>query len=146
MTNLASYLHLLHAGQLALAAAFANVAGAHQDEPDIQVECEMFAEQASHQAQQLAPLVHGGATESPSTRFGGPRTGGLGLLRDLHDLSLMATECEISWTAIGQAARGLRDEGLVAVVEHGDAEIKGQIAWLRTRMKQSAPQALVVAG
>ena len=58
----------------------------------------------------------------------------------------MATECEIGWTAIGQAARGLRDEGLVAVVEHGDAEIKGQIAWLRTRMKQSAPQALVVAG
>jgi hypothetical protein len=30
--------------------------------------------------------------------------GGLGLLRDLQDLYLMTTECDITWTMIGQAA------------------------------------------
>jgi hypothetical protein len=33
-------------------------------------------------------------------------------LRDLHDLYLMAAECEISWTVIGQAAQGVRDNDL----------------------------------
>jgi ferredoxin-nitrate reductase len=58
---------------------------------------------------------------------------------------LMAAECDICWTLVGQAAQGLRDERLVDVVSAGAAETEIQMMWLRGRMKQAAPQALVVA-
>ncbi|MFG3419827.1 hypothetical protein [Micromonospora sp. NPDC048063] len=69
----------------------------------------------------------------------------IGLLRDLQDLYLMAAECDIAWTVVGQAAYGARDEELLAVVERCEAETAIQLKWLRTRMKAAAPQALVVA-
>jgi hypothetical protein len=65
--------------------------------------------------------------------FRGPRSGGLGLLRDLHDLYRMAIECDIAWTLVGQATQGARDETAI------------ELKWLRTRLKEAAPQALVVA-
>ncbi|MDP9293702.1 MAG: hypothetical protein M3O90_04620, partial [Actinomycetota bacterium] len=75
----------------------------------------------------------------------GARSGGLGLLRDLHDLYLMATECDLAWTLVGQAAQGARDRELLDVVARCEGETAIQLKWLRTRMKQAAPQALVVA-
>lgn len=51
-----------------------------------------------------------------SQLFTGTRTGGIGLLRDLQDLYLMAAECDITWTVVGQAAYGVRDKDLLAVV------------------------------
>jgi hypothetical protein len=56
----------------------------------------------------------------------------------------MATECDIAWTLVGQAAQGARDAELFAVVEACEGETAGQLKWLKTRMKQAAPQALVV--
>lgn len=57
----------------------------------------------------------------------------------------MAAECDICWTVVGQAAYGARDEDLLAVVKSCEQETAIQLKWLRTRMKQAAPQALVVA-
>jgi hypothetical protein len=57
----------------------------------------------------------------------------------------MAAECDICWTLVRQAAQGLHDHDLVSVVDEGDAVTSVQLAWLRTRMKAAAPQALVVA-
>jgi hypothetical protein len=57
----------------------------------------------------------------------------------------MAAECDICWTLIGQAAQGARDTELLGVVRRCEGETATQLAWLRTRMKQAAPQALVVA-
>jgi hypothetical protein len=57
----------------------------------------------------------------------------------------MACECDISWTLVGQAAHGARDAELRHVVGRCAAETAVQLAWLRTRMKEAAPQALVVA-
>ena len=72
--------------------------------------------------------------------------GGIGLLRDLHDLFLMATEVDISWVVLGQAAQGLQDKELLdTVVQDCDAETGIQLKWIKTRMKQSAPQALIAA-
>jgi hypothetical protein len=67
------------------------------------------------------------------------------LLRDLHDLYVMAAEVDMSWTLIAQAAQGARDSDLLEVVEACEAETATQMDWLRTQMKQAAPQALVVA-
>ncbi|MEU4220269.1 hypothetical protein [Actinoplanes sp. NPDC026623] len=57
----------------------------------------------------------------------------------------MAAECDVCWVLVGQAAQGLRDRELSTVVGAGAAETEIQMAWLRGRMKQAAPQALVVA-
>jgi hypothetical protein len=57
----------------------------------------------------------------------------------------MAAECDISWTLVGQAAKGARDDELDAVVGRCEGGTAIQVKWLRTRMKQAAPQALVVA-
>ena len=77
--------------------------------------------------------------------FDETRSGGLGLLRDMQDLYPMANTCDISWTMIGQAAQGLPDRDLLEVVDSCEGQTAMQIKWLKTRMKQAAPQALLVA-
>ena len=151
--HLAHYLGLLHKSQLNLAEAFRQVAGAHQEEPDIHHLCEQQAQVCDQHAARLQPFAERYAEEAPeepdrlhSDLFRGTRTGGIGLLRDLQDLYLMATECDICWTVIGQAAQGVRDRELMEVVSAYEGETAVQLAWVRTRMKQAAPQALVVAG
>jgi hypothetical protein len=57
----------------------------------------------------------------------------------------MACECDICWTLVGQAAQGARDDDLLEVVHSCEGDTALQLQWLRTRMKQAAPQALVVA-
>lgn len=60
--------------------------------------------------------------ELTMTAWDGPREGALGLLRDLHHL-----------------------HELLAAVHQCEEETAPRTAWLRTRMKQAAPQALVVS-
>jgi hypothetical protein len=150
--HLAHYLGLLHKAQLNLAEAFREVARAHGDEPDIFHLCRQQAQLCDEHAARLQPFAQRYAEEAPeepdrlhSDLFRGTRTGGIGLLRDLQDLYLMATECDICWTVIGQAAQGARDRELMDVVSACEGETAVQLAWVRTRMKQAAPQALVVA-
>ncbi|MBQ0904208.1 hypothetical protein [Micromonospora sp. U21] len=150
--HLAHYLGLLHRAQVNLADAFRQVAEAHADEPDIQHLCQQQAQRCDAHAERLQPFAARYAEEAPdepdrlhSQLFTGTRTGGLGLLRDLQDLYLMAAECDIAWTVVGQAAYGVRDEDLLATVQGCEGETAIQLKWLRTRMKQAAPQALVVA-
>ena len=150
--HLASYLGLLHQSELELSKAFGEVAEAHGHEPDVQVLCLRFAEQGTGHAEALAPFVDRYGEDQPAEPerlhadlFGGTRSGGLGLLRDLHDLYLMATECELTWALVGQAAQAARDAHLLDTVERCQGEVGAQLKWLRTRMKQAAPQALVVA-
>ena len=150
--QLAHYLGLLHNAQIELAAAFREVAGAHGDEVDVANMCERLAAECDRHGEQLEPFARRYGEDAPdeperlhSELFKGPRSGGLGLLRDLHDLYLMATECDIAWTLVGQAAQGARDRELLAVVQGCEGETAIQLKWLQTRMKEAAPQALVVA-
>ena len=57
----------------------------------------------------------------------------------------MAAHCDITCTLVGQAAKGLRDADLIELVTANESETAVQLKWLRTRMKQAAPQALLVA-
>jgi hypothetical protein len=67
------------------------------------------------------------------------------MLRDLQDLFLLASLVDITWGMVKQAAQGLRDTELLAVVEQCEQQTKVQLGWLNTRMKQAAPQALIMA-
>ncbi|MEV0350071.1 hypothetical protein AB0H88_30200 [Nonomuraea sp. NPDC050680] len=149
---LAHYLGLLHRSERELAAAFRDVAADHGEEPDVVRTCERLAEQCDDHIKRLEPFIEHYSEDAPdepqrlhSTLFSGTRGGGLGLLRDLHDLYLMAAECDISWTLIGQAAQGARDKELFGVVGDCEGQTATQLLWLRTRMKQAAPQTLVCA-
>ena len=150
--QLAHYLGLLHRAELALRDAFREVAGAHADEADVHQLCGRLAEQCDAHADRLQPFAdrygeeeHDEPDRLHSELFRGPREGPLALLRDLHDLYLMASECDVAWTLIGQAAQGARDDELHQVVQGCEGETAIQLRWLLTRMKQAAPQALVVA-
>ena len=150
--HLANYLGLIHRAEQNLAEGFRQIAEGHAAEPDIYHLCRTLAAQCDAHAEKLRPFVvrYGeNAPEEPerlhSDLFRGTRDGGLGLLRDLQDLYLMASECEISWTVIGQAAQGARDTDLLEVVNACEGESATQLKWLRTRMKQAAPQALIAA-
>ena len=150
--HLAHYLGLLHRSQTNLAEAFRQIGDAHRDEPDIYHLCRQQAQRCDAHAQRLHPFAQRYSEEAPeepdrlhSELFRGTRSGGIGLLRDLQDLYLMAAECDICWTVVGQAAAGARDPDLLTTVGSGEKRTQGQLRWLRTRMKQAAPQALVVA-
>ncbi len=150
--HVAHYLGLLHKAQVDLADAFRQVRDAHADEVDVFHMCEKLAKECDSHAERLQPFADRYGEDAPdepdrlySELFKGTRTGGLGLLRDLHDLYLMACECDMAWTLIGQAARGVRDRELLAVVDGCEGETAIQLAWLRSRLQEAAPQALVVA-
>ena len=149
--NLPHYLGLLHRAQTEFAAAFREVGETHAAEADVLHLTRTLSRQCDAHAERLAPFVerYGEQADAEPERlhaelFGGTRSGGLGLLRDLHDLYLMAAQCDIAWTLVGQAAQGLRDEELVDVVTSCEGDTNRQISWLRSRMKQAAPQVLVV--
>lgn len=153
IVQLPHYLGLLHRAEENLAGAFREVAHAHRAEPDVELLCKRLSEQCNQHAIALQPIVARYseiAEDEPdrlhTTLFTGTRTGPLSLLRDLHDLYLMTSECDITWTLVGQAAQGARDDELVEVVQRCETETTIQLAWLCTRLKVAAPQALIVAG
>ena len=150
--HLANYLGLLRRAELALADAYEETSAGHAAEADVHHLLRQFAVRCRQHAELLQPHVERYGEDAPeeperlhSEIFRGNRSGGLGLLRDLQDLYLMAAEADMAWTLIGQAARGLRDRDLKEVVDACDGETSVQLKWLRGHMKVAAPQALVVA-
>jgi hypothetical protein len=150
--HLAHYLGLLHRAQTELASAYREVGEAHAAEVDVKHTCEKLAKECDEFAELLMPFADRYGEEAPAEPerlhadlFQGTRSGGLGLLRDLHDLYLMAAQCDMAWTLVGQGAQGARDRELFELVQQSEERASMQLKWLRTRMKQAAPQALVVA-
>jgi ferredoxin-nitrate reductase len=149
--HLGDYLAMTRRSEADLAKSFEDVAQHHEQEPDIFQECRLLASWSRERKASLqAPIDrYGEATEHEpdaldKALFRGPRSGGLGLLRDLHDLWLLANEAKLCWEILRQAARFLRDEALMASCAAALASADRQVVWLRTRIDQAAPQALVV--
>lgn len=150
--HLSSYLGLLEAGCATLAKSYRQVADGHADEADVRQICLQFAGQCDQQEQLLKPFTarYGSHPEGEPERLHADglsetRTGGLGLLRDLHDLYLLAAYLDLAWTLVGQAAKGARDQELIDTVGQCAEQTAGQQKWLTTRLKSAAPQALLVA-
>ena len=147
------YLGLLQHAETTLAQSFRQVADGHGDEPDVYFLCRSLADQCDTHTEALQPIVqrYGRAPSDDEPErlhadgLSQTRSGGLGLLRDLQDLYLLAAFVDISWTMVKQAGQGLRDSELLDVVARCDAETAVQVQWIRTRMKQAAPQALVAS-
>ena len=113
---LALYLGLLDQSERHLSEAFRNVAHHHGESPDIQGTCLLMAGWSAEQAEALRPIItrYGEESQQEPDRlrralFEGPRTGGIGLLRDLHDLWLAAAEVHLCYEAVRQAGRALHE-------------------------------------
>ena len=150
--HLANYLGLVHDSEKDLAKAFLSVAKHHRDEPDIFQMCQKLASWSEGHVSNLKKFIDRYSENKSSepdklkkTLFSKPRSGSLALLRDLHDLWLLANEVQLCWIVILQAARSLRDKELELACQQFDSQTQKQLSWLLTRIKQAAPQALVVA-
>ena len=111
-----------------------------------------MASWCAEEAESVKPFIaayHKDGSEDPNGSakklFEGPRSGGLGLLRDLHDLWLAANEVRLGYEAVKQAAKALHDQALVEICERSLSKTDRQIAWLRTRIDQAAPQTLAAS-
>ncbi|WP_019814486.1 hypothetical protein [Saccharomonospora saliphila] len=154
--RLPEHLALLVTAETALADALTEVADGHPGEPDVVALTSRFAELGRAHLRRLEPVVrHYGEVvldESPVVSTPGaalpgpPRGSGAGLVWDLQNLVVRATLVEITWTAVGQAAQALRDRDLLRITDVSVADTRSALAWLRTRITQSAPQALIAAG
>jgi len=150
--HIANYLQYLTKAETNLAEGFRKIGEAHAAESDIFYTTDTLAKQCEAHAEKLTPFCkeYGkeGTTEPDRLYhelFVETRSGGLGLLRDMQDLYLMASACDIAWTMVGQAAQGAHDMELLKVVNTCEGQTTIQLKWLRTRMKEAAPQALLVA-
>lgn len=151
MMGLARYLGLLEAAEKELSAAFLSVASRHAREPEIWQTATMLAGWSARHAARLKQISKRyGERGDRGPRlldrglFAGPRRGGIGLVRDLHDLSTLAHFVHVGWSASVQAAKALRDRALEDAIGEMGAETDRQLAWLRTAIANSAAQALAV--
>lgn len=150
--HLATYLGLLHAAEDTLADAFTQVADGHGEEPDVEATCRLLARWSRAHVAALAPVVARYAEQREdepdrlhAAAMPGTRTGGVGLLRDLQDLHVLASFVDVTWTVVGRAGQGLRDRELVDVVQRCEQDTARQLRWVLTRLTTAAPQALIAA-
>ncbi|MBF9142858.1 molybdopterin oxidoreductase [Hymenobacter properus] len=150
--HLGNYLGILENSEKQLCDAFEQVARHHKDEPDIEQMChKLSAWSREHRGRVMGFVAKYSEDRSSEPKnlkrdlFDQPRKGSLALLRDLHDLWLLTQEVQLCWTVIKQAALALRDEELKATYEFCCARTKRQGDWLLGRIKQAAPQTLIVA-
>jgi len=148
----AEYLGRLQSAEEQLAEALVAVSKRHSDtSPEVAMTGNLLSSWSRQHAAALAPVVaHYGQrhTSQPEqlrrTLFQEPRSGGLGLLRDLQDTSILAQEVLLDWTILGQAARALRDGELQELCRRLGAETQRQIDWLHTQLVEAAPEILTV--
>jgi hypothetical protein len=150
--QLAVYVGMVHAAEQTLADSFRQVGEGHAAESDVGHMCSTLAGWSDDHVQRLQPVAdrYGemGVTEPARLHAEGlsqTREGPVGLLRDLQDLYVLAALVQSSWTVVLQAAQGARDHELLEIVQHCESETDRQMTWLTTRIKQAAPQALLVA-
>jgi hypothetical protein len=153
MPHLATYVALADHSEGTLAQSMRAVADGHARQADVFHTCHTLAAWSEQHRAALAPVVERygeqeGLDEPERLRADAltmTREGEIGLLRDLQDLHLLATLVQSTWTVIAQGAQGLRDRQLLEIANASNAETARQRTWLSTRMKQAAPQALIVA-
>jgi hypothetical protein len=76
--------------------------------------------------------------------FQGPRVGTLGLMRDVHDLWLLAQDAWIGWLALTRVARALEEKELAEKCNHNGAESSLIAEWCHTQFKSHIAQALLM--
>ncbi len=148
----AEYLGRLQSAEEQLADALAALSRRHSDtDPEVAMTGSLLAGWSQQHAAALAPIIarygerHSNQPEQlRRTLFQEPRSGAIGLLRDLHDTSVLAQEVLGGWTVLAQAARALRDIEFQRLCRRLSAETQRQMDWLHTQLVEAAPEVLTV--
>ena len=148
--HLATYIQLLEQGSTTLARSYRVLAEGHADEPEVVAQAGRFRRQCEAQSTRLGPARdrYGDHPAPDRLHVAGleeARAGGLGLLRDLHEVYDYASHLDIAWTLVAKAAQGNRDTELHDVATSCGSEIAAQLAWLTTQIGAASAQALLVA-
>lgn len=148
---IAPYLGRVWGDENELARSFLVIASRHERDSEMRDGCKQMAEWSQALVDELEPFVERyGKKRSMdsehvrSALFHGPRFGGMGLLRDAQDLALLAEDVKLGWTALEEAAPELRDPELEQIAKAARRKTERQIAWLETRIKTTAPNALTI--
>jgi anaerobic selenocysteine-containing dehydrogenase len=145
------YIGLLQLSEQRLVKAMEQVRDSHHLEPDIVVICKLFESWSGKAAKSMQPFVdkYGKRREGEPERLDealvkrrSPTA--FNLVRDLHDLWLLVNESLISVDILEQAGHALRDDDLLAALAEVRQSNQRQQDWLRTRLRQAAPQVLVM--
>jgi len=150
--HIAKYLGLAENAEKTLVKAFVKLSSQHAFEPDA---VEMFEKFALWSKQHLDFIGKLSAefepekNDEPEEVFDSlllrPRMGPLGLLRDLHGLSVLVHETQMCWIVLLQASRALRNSEMEMICLECGVHFKKETMWLLTKIKTAAPQILVVA-
>jgi hypothetical protein len=145
---------VVHA-EKALAREFRRVGDRHVADADVHHLCHRLAMQCHRHVDALTKIAGIGDEETslPAPDAGVPRRllsklaarsekTGLQLLKDLRKLYLRAQECELAWSVLLQGARATREEALATVAGVCVLETTVQAHWIKTRLKEAAPQVL----
>lgn len=156
MSHLALYVGMLHRAEQTMIDSLDTVGDTHAAETDVPHTCRTLADLSREHLRLLTPFaarygeqLTGSDIEEPerlhAEGLARGRQGGVGLLRDLQDLYALAALIQTTWTVVYQAAQAVRDRELMHAAETANAGTSRQLAWLTTRMKAAAPQALVAS-
>ncbi len=126
------------------------LAGHHAGEPEVSAACQLLAQWSEQHVAalgELEPRFEQGEDDIMVPPPAAPplQSGSYGLLLGLHSAWLLAQDVHLRWTVLGGAARALRDVALEQACAALGAESDRQVAWLRTRLVEAAPQALIAA-
>ena len=161
MNKIGMLLDDLHDAETDLAHEYRVVAERQAAEQDVYYMCHTLAQQADEHAEHIRRIaerfdkdlsepadrlenVMAGLRHKTSELLGRRPATGLLLLRDLRQLFLMAQEANVHWIALGQVAQAVRDHDLLDEVSELHKQTLTQIKWLKTRIKDDAPQVLAV--
>ena len=132
--------------------AFKKAAAAHGNEVDIFQTCMLLSTWSQELVDDLEKFVDKYKKEKDkepdrlsNMLMKDTRAGDVALLRDMQDLYLIVSEIEVCCVVLRQGAAGLRDGDLMATCDKVARQSKRQLSWLLSRMKEAAPQTLIVA-
>jgi hypothetical protein len=160
--KLAPALEHLHSTMAGLTDDLRTTAERHATEHDVYHVGLMLSQRYEHLADRLSSFVQsygervvdtdvpeslrafaGRMRRATADLLGRSEKAGLVLLRDLRELYVEAEEAEIDWTIVRQGALAARDRDLADLAAEGISETERIVRWLKTRVKETAPQVLV---
>ncbi|MFF9482793.1 hypothetical protein [Streptomyces sp. NPDC014733] len=154
MNSVHTLLRHLHADVTALAAAYRDVAQRRPDDAGTHYPARTVAGQCDRHAACLRAWAErfGAALPPPAAAPSAERGAADGhppppdrdLLDDLYLLHAKAHAAHLRWVVLGQIAQALREPELLAAATDCREETATQIGWLTTRVKEAAPQAVIV--
>jgi hypothetical protein len=151
----------VHDQEKALAKQLRTIAERHAADHDVYHLGHAQARACAQRIEQLAgPAEHYGVTglttpagNSPgiveelrhatADLLGRTKPSGQLLVADLRTLYLVAQSTELAWVILAQSAQAARDATLLAAATAGKEGTTVCAKWLRTRIKEAAPQAYV---